>query len=131
MASPLSRQLNSIFYTKENLAKEGDLFFKDYEPYIINRFLAKHRDTLYHATVLNGYSNISKEDHYDYLLFAVRPAKRFAKLAKTEIDDNIELIKKHYKYNDVRAREVLKILSVGDINQIRELYKHDEPEPIS
>lgn len=126
MASPLTAQLNSIFLTKENLVeKEGALFLKDYAPWIINRCLAKHRDTFYYAFLLNQYPDIPKEEHYEFLLHSVRPSKRFARLAKTAANPDVALIKRHYKYNDARAKEALKILSEEQVERIRELYKHE------
>lgn len=129
MASPLTAQLNSIFVTKENLArKEGALFLKTYSPYIINKCLAKHRNTFFYALVLNQYPDIPKEEHYEYLLGSVRQVGRtpFAKMAKALTDPDIELIKRHYAYNETRAKEALKILKPEQIEKIRELYKHEQ-----
>lgn len=127
MSSPLSIQLNSIFSSKENLArKEGDLFFKDYNPWIINRILAKHRDTFFYAFLLNQCPDISKESHYEFLLYSIRPAKRFARLDRPEVNPDVDLIKKHYNYNDVRAREALQVLTKKDIEEIRETYRYGE-----
>lgn len=126
MASPLTIQLNSIFVNKVNLArKEGELFLKDYSPFLINKCLAKHKDTFYFAFILNQNPDIPKEEHYEYLLHSVRPAKRFARIKKGVTDPDIELIKKHYKYNETRAKEALKILTKDQIEKIKELYKHE------
>lgn len=128
MVSPLTTQLNSIFVNKENLArKEGQLFLKDYSPWLINRCLAKHKNTFYYAFLLNQYPDIPKEEHYEFLLGVIRQVGRtpFAKLAKAVSDPDIDLIKKHYKCNDIRAKENLKILTKDQIETIRELYKHE------
>lgn len=128
MASPLTAQLKSIFVTKENLARiEGDLFLKTYSPFLISKCLAKHQESFYSVFVLNQYPDIPPDEHYEYLLHTIRPMGRapFAKM-KTAIEDpDIDLIKKHYAYNDVRAKEALKILSKEQIEKIRELYKHE------
>ncbi len=126
MASPLTRQLNSIFVNKENLAqKEGQLFLKDYSPFLINRCLAKHKDTFYYAFILNQHPDIPKEEHYEFLLHSVRPAKRFARIQKAVVDPDIEIIKKHYKYNETRAKEALKILTKDQIEIIKDLYQNE------
>lgn len=125
--SPISLHLESIYISKEDLLeKEGNLFLKDYVPFVINRCLSKHIDTLVDAQMMNVLGDIPKDMHYQYLLYSVRKGKRFSKFAKANVNPNTDLIKRHYKCNDVRATEILKLLNENDIELIREQYKNDE-----
>lgn len=125
MSNPLSKYLKSIFETKENLLEEeGSLFQKEYNPYAVNMMLSRHIDTLYYAMVLNEHPNMSKENHYLYLLSAVRPKKRFVRIDKSIESPDIDLVMKHYGYNRSRAKEAVNILTGDDMNRIREYHDH-------
>ena len=129
MASNLSKILNSIFFSKENLLeKDGLPFLKDYNPYLINKFVVKHNDIKDLAVILNGYHNIPKDEHYEFLLYMIPKKKRFVKFKKSEENKDIELIQKHYNYNKIRAREVLRILSEDDLKELREMYDYEHGE---
>jgi tyrosyl-tRNA synthetase len=54
-------------------------------------------------------------------LNTVRSRKRpFAKWAKTEKSENIECIKQVYNVSDSKAKEILRLLSKEDIQQIKQ-----------
>lgn len=127
--SPLGRHLDSIYITKENLLeKEGNLFRKEYAPFVINKCLAKHIDTLHHAQTLNLMGDIPKDMHYEYLLYSVRPKRRFARSRKMEMHPDIELIQQHYKYNYRRACEVVQILNKEQMAKIRAQYREQDTD---
>ena len=65
--------------------------------------------------------------HYDYLHAAIRKEKRWArpetkeeKKAREQKEALISLISHYYKYNSVRAKEALKILTDEQIEFIKE-----------
>ena len=49
--------LNSINFTKDNLVEEDPNAIKDYPPYIINRCLSGHLDSIMFANEMNKYPN--------------------------------------------------------------------------
>ena len=53
--------LNSINFTKENLIEEDSSTIKDYPPYIVNRCLSGHLDTVMFANEMNKFPNLDKD----------------------------------------------------------------------
>jgi hypothetical protein len=54
-----------------------------------------------------------------YLINSIRPQKRYAKWVKKISEDDLELVKVHYGYNDDKARQAMSILSDDQIKLIR------------
>ncbi len=99
-----------------------------YSQWRTNSALASHQDTIAKAMEMNLNAHLSDKLHYHYLYYSVRKRKRFAKklqLDKPSKDEHelIELIADLYKYNYVRAKEVLRILTKEQLNIIKKNKK--------
>lgn len=113
--------LNSINTNKKDLAVDGAL--PNYSKFMINRGLSFFPDTVYFANALNQYSGIPDHTHYKFLLNVVRPRKRFGgKWGSNRVDQDIEILKKHYNYSHRKAVWALKELTESDMQDIRDLY---------
>ena len=87
MKHELKDWLNSINFTKENLIEDPDMI-SSYPPYIINRCLSGHLDTVLFANEMNRYSNLDKDLQYSFLLYTLRKRKRFSPwLKKEQVED--------------------------------------------
>ena len=115
--------LNSINFTKENLIEDDPEAIKSYPPYIVNRCLYGHLDTILFANEMNKYSNIDKDLQYSFLLYTLRKRKRFSPWLKKEQIENLDLVKKHYGYSNEKARIAVNLLTKTQIEHIRN--KHD------
>ena len=115
--------LNSINFTKENLIEDDPEAIKSYPPYIVNRCLSGHLDTILFANEMNKYSNIDKDLQYSFLLYTLRKRKRFSPWLKKEQVDDLDLVKKHYGYSNEKARIAVNLLTKTQIEHIRN--KHD------
>jgi aspartokinase len=99
----------------------------DYSQWRINNILSKHKDIVPFINEMNINYQVSNHMHYSYLHGAVRKYRRQytkgetkqEKAAREKEQELISLISEHYKYNIVRAKEVLKILTAEQINEIR------------
>lgn len=120
MASDLTQWLNSINYTKENLLEEMPETISSYTPYIINKCVASHLDTVLFANEMNQYPYINKEMQYAFYLHSLRKRKRFSPWIKKEDAENLAAIKEYYDYNDKKALEALKLLNREEINFIKQ-----------
>ena len=109
--------VNDVCYNKVNLSLDPE-FQKAYVPFIINRALSYHQDTLYYANEMNINHNLDKDMQNSYLLHATRKRKRFAKWHKSEEDQNIVLIQQYYNCNYNRAREYASILTTKQLKEI-------------
>lgn len=109
--------LPSILKTKKNVFIDGD--YSDYNPYIINKALSYHKDCIYYINEINMFRNIDKDMHYNYLINIIRPGKRgYKEWNKSVNDKRLSHIKLYFGYSDKKAKEVLKILTNDQIDEI-------------
>ena len=123
MKYELKDWLNSINLTKENLIADAPDMISSYPPYIVNRCLSGHLDTVLFANEMNKYSNLDKDLQYAFLLYTLRKRKRFSPWLKKEQVDDLDLVKKHYGYSNEKAKVALTLLTKTQIEHIRN--KHD------
>lgn len=118
---------NSINTGKERLEVSSQEF--KYEKWRTNSSLASHLDTIMYANEMNLNSGVTDQMHYDYLFYSIRKKKRYGS-KKSEKDkllekqlaeetENIELISEYYKYNTVKAKSVLRVLTKSQLENIR------------
>ena len=112
--------LNSINFTKDNLVEEDSNVIKDYPPYIINRCLSGHLDSIMFANEMNKYPNLDKDLQYSFYLNTLRKKKRFSPWLRKDKVTDLESIKKYYGYSNEKASQALKILTKDQINFIKQ-----------
>ena len=112
--------LNSINFTKENLIEEDPSVIKDYPPYIINRCLSGHLDSVMFANEMNKFPNLDKDLQYNFFLNTLRKKKRFSPWLRKEKVTDLEIIKQYYGYSNEKALNALKILTPDQINFIKQ-----------
>ena len=115
--------LNSINFNKDNLIEEDPEAISSYPPYIINRCLSGHLDTVLFANEMNRYVNLDKDLQYTFYLNTLRKRKRFSPWLKKEQIENLDLVKKHNGYSNEKARVALTLLTKTQLEYIRN--KHD------
>ena len=123
MKHELKDWLNSINFTKENLIEDPDMI-SSYPPYIVNRCLSGHLDTVLFANEMNRYVNLDKDLQYTFYLNTLRKRKRFSPWLKKEQIENLDLVKKHYGYSNEKARVALTLLTKTQLEYIRN--KHEK-----
>ena len=118
---PLKDYLNSINQNKENLMDTDDPGWeKNYPPYVINKCLSQHMDTIMYANEMNRLPNIDKRLQYDFFINTIRPRKRFSPWGKKKKVDDLELVKQYYGYSNEKAQQALRILSPEQLDFIKE-----------
>jgi hypothetical protein len=114
---------NSINQTKKNLMRNtanDKIAEKEYAPFLTNRALSYHNDTIFYANEMNRRHHLDNLLQYEYLLNTVRPKKRYAKWSKKDSNDgDVLLVKEYYGYNDSKARQALAILSTEQLSIIK------------
>jgi hypothetical protein len=114
---------NSINTSKKNLMRKTDndvLAEKSYSPFLTNRALSYHNDTVAIANEMNIRHFTDKRLQYEFLLNIVRPKKRYAKWSKKEKGGDVDVVKEYFKYNDIKARQALTILTKEQLVEIRQ-----------
>ena len=99
---------------------EGDLDFKDYAPFLINRSLSNHLDCVLFVNEINMWPGLDKDMQYQYLLNSIRPMKRkFVPWQTADSDRDIECVKIYFGYSNAKAKEALRILTDEQIADIK------------
>ena len=111
--------LNSINFNKNNLIEEDPSQVKEYPPYIINRCLSGHLDTILFANEMNKYPNLDKDMQYNFYLNTLRKKKRFSPWLRKEKVTDLQCVKQYYGYSNEKASQALKILSKQQLEFIK------------
>ena len=111
--------LNSINFTKENLAEDPDAI-KKYTPYVINRCLSGNLDCIMFVNEMNKYPLLDKDLQYSFYLNTLRKKKRFSPWLRKDKVTDLEIIKQYYGYSNEKASNALKILTPEQIKFIKQ-----------
>lgn len=98
----------------------------DYSQWRTNSTLANYKDTVAIANEMNINYIVTDQMHYDYLTGSIRKGSRWSKAETKEEKKAREaeqqlhsLISEYYKYNTLRTKEALRILTADQIDEIR------------
>ena len=121
MSYELKAYLNAINLTKKNLLDTDDeTWEKKYPPFVINKCMSMHYDTLMQANEMNGYHFLPKKLQFDFFINSVRKKKRFGgKWLSSSKLKNLDYIKEYYGYSNEKAKTALNILSKEQIETIK------------
>lgn len=112
--------LNSINYDKKPLMDGDDKAEKLYTPFVVNKCLSFFPDTIFHSNEINCKPWMNKKMQFDFYRISIRKKKRFSTWLKKETEENLDLIKQVYGYNDIKAQQVLNILDPDDLDKLRQ-----------
>jgi hypothetical protein len=97
----------------------------DYSQWRTNNVLANHKDSIFYVNEMN-INSTTDQMHYDYLHASLRKQKRWSKNESKEEKKYREqqeelhnLVSNYYKYNTLRTKEALRILTAEQIDIIR------------
>jgi hypothetical protein len=115
------RYENNIISSKKPIEIDGD-----YSQWRTNSVLCNHKDLIYFVNEINIHHNITDQMHYNYLYNTIRKQKRWYKAetkeekkAREKKEELITLVSQYYKYNTIRAKEILKLLTPEQIEKIK------------
>ena len=114
----LKEWLNSINLSKDNLLDEDPLAEKDYPPYVINKCMAGHMDTILFANEMNLSHYLDKKLQYDFFINSIKSRKRYSPWLKKDKFDDLEVVKQYYGYSNDKARAALRILTEDQLQHI-------------
>jgi len=112
--------LNSINFNKEDLTEDDENIIKSYPPFIINKCLSGHLDSVLFANEMNRYHFLDKDMQYKFYLNILRKRKRFSPWIRKDKDSDLDIVKSYYGYSNEKARQVMKILSTEQINYMKQ-----------
>ena len=116
--------LYSINQSKQNLMSDGTLKPRQYRPFIVNKALSQHLDSVLYANEMNKCHSLDKKMQYDFLINRLKPRKRFSPWIKRDTLENLDLVKEYYGYSHNKAITALRILTKSQLDEIKLLlYK--------
>jgi hypothetical protein len=113
--------VDSVSYNKKNLmrgSENDELSEKGYKPYLTNRSLSYHQDSILYANEMNLRPQLDNKQQYEYLLNSLRKRKRFAKWKKQTPDVTVDMIMEYFSYSRSKAEEVIRVLTNEQIKSI-------------
>ena len=117
----LKDYLKAINKTKEPLLDSDDKTWeKKFPPFVINRCLSMFYDTIMHSNEMNGLHFLPKRMQFHYLINSIRKKKRFGGkwLSQSKLK-NLDVVKEYYGYSNNKAKEILNLLSDGQIEELK------------
>jgi NACalpha-BTF3-like transcription factor len=127
--------LNSINISKQNLMRDDvgntvEAEVKGYPAFPVMRSLSYHQDVILIINMLNEVGlqsfGVNPQQHYEFLLHAVPKAKRFAKWAKQDKEEDIELLMETFPVSYEKAKDILSLIGEADMQRIRNSKGGDE-----
>lgn len=115
--------VNSVTDNKKNMmvgTDNDELAEKSYNPFLTNKSLSYHMDTILYANEINQYSMLDNKLQYEYYLYGIPKKKRFSKWSKKIEDEDIEVIVQWYSCNYSKAAEILKIINKSTLDLIKQ-----------
>lgn len=118
---PFKFFLGSINITKENvlLDDSNGKIEEAYNPFIINKTLSYFPDTIMQSNTMNQFFDLDKKLQYEFLLNSIRKKKRFSRWIKSNIEENVDVVKQYYKVGNEKAVEILSLLNDEQISIIK------------
>ena len=110
--------LNNLSYDKKQVSEEKN-FEKFFMPFKVNKYFSFFSDTIFHANEINCLWQLDKKMQHDFYLFSVRKKKRYTTWLKKLAENDIELVKEVYGYNDAKASEVINIIGKTGLDKLK------------
>ena len=110
--------LNEINFGKKDIIVD-DITEKQYNSFMVNRGLSYFKDTAVIANEMNINHHLDNRLQFDFLINIVRKRKRFSKWFKNTIENDVEVVKEYYGYNNQKAHQALALLTPEQIVTLR------------
>lgn len=109
--------VDSVSSSKEDIMdRENE---RDYSPYLTNRALSYHADSVLYAAEMNLWRDLENRLQYDYLRHSLRRRGRRSKWHKPEDTEAIDLLCWRYNISRDKARAALAILTPDHVQDIK------------
>ena len=114
----LKHWLNSINFTKENLFEDEPE--AKYPAFVVNKCLSGSLDSVLFANEMNKSHHLDSKLQYDFYLNSLRKKKRFAPWLKKGKTEDLDAVKKYYRYSNEKAEQAMRILTKEQIKYIKQ-----------
>lgn len=119
--------LKDINYTKSYLLHKDESFEKEYNDFMVNRYLSMSPETVFESNFMNKYSSIPKLAKYLFLSDVIEKKDRFLKYIKSDKDseDNkmLSYIQEFYYVGKDEAKMLLETITEEEKKFIKKCYE--------
>jgi hypothetical protein len=114
--------VKSVSYDKKDIMVDA-VEEKAYAPFLINKSLSYHQDSLFMTNEMNNRSHLDNRLQYVFLLNTLRKRQRFSKWEKPYLSKKLETIKSYYKISTLKAKEYMEVLSDKQVRELKNRMK--------
>ena len=100
-----------------------DIEEKAYQPFLINKALSYHQDSVFFANEMNVRGSMDNRLQYLFYLNTLRKRQRFSSWVKPYISKKLDVIKKYYQISTREAKEYVNLLSDKHLRELRNRMK--------
>jgi len=120
--------LNNISEKKVELDFEDDEVSKNYQPYMINRFISTCETYISLVNEINQYE-VPKEIHHRFFLTTIPQRKQYfnysnIKKLKDVDEEDKELICKYFECSKKEVEQIVDLLTDEQVKEIVSIYKY-------
>lgn len=113
--------LNAITQTKDVTVLQDEKFETIYQPFIINKMLAQHRDCVPAMNLMNEHPEIPRVSQFLFLLNTLRARfRKNQKSVKLTDSDDVQAVAEYYDCSCRRARD---LVSLHSSDQLAIIYR--------
>lgn len=114
--------LNAITWNKKDLTKHPD-FEKEYNPFMITRWLSMESTTTFEALFLAKVVKISKSLHFKFLLNLIEKDRIYIKYkGSNKKDKHLDSVMRYYQVNKSHAGEIVNMLNQDELENIKSSF---------
>jgi len=113
------KYLNTIQHKKSTGPLDDADFERVYNPFMINRALGHHEDTVLRANLMNERPGLDSRLQFHFLLNTVSPRYRKSEWMKTSVSDDARDIAEYYDCSVKHARTLVSLHSSDQLAEIR------------
>ena len=119
--------LSAMTVEKKNLDFSNEEIRKDYDQFMINRFVSMSEIFIHLANEINQYPDIPSETHYLYYLHTLPQRKQYFPYIKKQKDVSKharECVMRYYQVGKKTCEDYINRLSPEQIDKIVSVYEH-------
>ena len=92
----------------------------EYVPFVINKGLSFHQQTIFFANCMNEYYNLKPDQQFKFYVEAIPKGKRYSKWEKKQgKEEDVVILQEYFCINNRVAEQYLKLLSAEELEIIR------------
>jgi len=110
--------IKSINQTKDRSVLADVDFDKTYQPWLVNRSLSQHADSVLAANMMNERPDIPPQAQFLFLLNILRARFRRSDWLKSSTSDDVRAIAEYYGCSVRHARDLVSLHSSGQLTTI-------------